>query len=157
MFNKNFTAISVHSKVMIPSLRQACCLLLAIAFTSVNFTNQTFIIKHRPVAPGWRVSRASVAMCTCTRVTCTCAQFVNLWVLMHGYTCISLLNISGSWKRQCQVCVLPACLLVLLPDQWRSSVWEQDFIWTCVQKSKPRSQVIPTSSFWSLAVCSPRR
>ena len=29
----------------------------------VNVTNQTFIIKHRPVAPGWRVSRSSVAMC----------------------------------------------------------------------------------------------
>ena len=28
----------------------------------VNVTNQTFIMKHRPVARGWR------AMCTCTRV-----------------------------------------------------------------------------------------
>ena len=30
--------------------------------------NQTFIMKHRPVAPGWRVSRTSLATCTCTRV-----------------------------------------------------------------------------------------
>ena len=28
----------------------------------INVTNQTFIMKHRPVAPGWRVSRTSVAM-----------------------------------------------------------------------------------------------
>ena len=34
----------------------------------VNVTNQTFIMKHRTVTPGWRVSRTSVAMCTCTRV-----------------------------------------------------------------------------------------
>ena len=34
----------------------------------ISVTNQTFIMKHRPVAPGWRVSRTSVAMCTCTRV-----------------------------------------------------------------------------------------
>ena len=25
-------------------------------------------MKHKPVAPGWRASRTSVAMCTCTRV-----------------------------------------------------------------------------------------
>ena len=34
----------------------------------INVTNQTFIMKHRPVAPGWRVSSSSVAMCTYTRV-----------------------------------------------------------------------------------------
>ena len=34
----------------------------------ININNQTFIMKHRPVAPGWRASRNSVAMCTCTRV-----------------------------------------------------------------------------------------
>ena len=33
----------------------------------INVTNQTFIMKHRPVAPGWRVSRTSVAMCTCNQ------------------------------------------------------------------------------------------
>ena len=31
-------------------------------------TNQTVIMKHRPVASGWRVSRTSVATCTCIRV-----------------------------------------------------------------------------------------
>ena len=30
----------------------------------INVTNQTFIMKHRPVAPRWRVSRSSVVMCT---------------------------------------------------------------------------------------------
>ena len=29
----------------------------------INVTNLTFIMKHRPVAPGWRVSRSSVAIC----------------------------------------------------------------------------------------------
>ena len=33
-----------------------------------NVTNQIFIMKHRPVAPGWTVSRIVVAMCTCTGV-----------------------------------------------------------------------------------------
>ena len=41
---------------------------LADAFSSVNVINQIFIMKHRPVAPGWRVSRTSVAMCTCIRI-----------------------------------------------------------------------------------------
>ena len=34
----------------------------------INVTNQTFIMKHRPVTPGWTVARTSVAMCTCTGV-----------------------------------------------------------------------------------------
>ena len=34
----------------------------------INVTNQTFIMKHRPVALGWRVTRTSIALCTCTRV-----------------------------------------------------------------------------------------
>ena len=41
---------------------------LANAFSSVNVTDQIFIMKHSPVAPGWRVSRTTVAMCTYTRV-----------------------------------------------------------------------------------------
>ena len=32
---------------------------LANAFSSINVTNQIFIIKHNPFAPGWRVSRSS--------------------------------------------------------------------------------------------------
>ena len=78
-----FTAISVHSMGIIPSLRQASYLLLANAFSSVNVTNQTFIMKHEPVVPGWRVAITSVALCTCTGVghklflelTWTCAEF----------------------------------------------------------------------------------
>ena len=34
----------------------------------INVTNQTFTMKHRPIVPGRRVTRTSVAMCTCTRV-----------------------------------------------------------------------------------------
>ena len=34
----------------------------------INVTDQTFTMQHRPVAPGWRVTRTSVAMCTCTTV-----------------------------------------------------------------------------------------
>ena len=34
----------------------------------VKVTNQTFITKHRPVTPGWRVSRTSVANIKCVRV-----------------------------------------------------------------------------------------
>ena len=51
----------------------------------INLFSQTFIIymplQHRPVGPGWRVSRTLVAMCTCTRadheflqLTWTCAD-----------------------------------------------------------------------------------
>ena len=50
-----------------------------------NFTNQTFIMRHRPVAPGWRVSRTSVAMCTCTRVG-----------HVPGQNCASVLRLSFS-------------------------------------------------------------
>ena len=81
----------------------------------INVTNQTFIMKHRPVAPGWRVSRTSVAMCTCTRVghnfnmqpKWTPAEFyVNLGVLMHWYTCKqSLLNTLGRAVEQLAVCL----------------------------------------------------
>ena len=59
-----FCTIYVHSMGIIPSLQQACCLLLANAFSSVSVTNQIFIMKHRPVAPELRVSRTSVDMCT---------------------------------------------------------------------------------------------
>ena len=45
------TAISVHSMAG------------QNAISLVNVTNQIFIMKHRPAAPGWRVSRTSVAMC----------------------------------------------------------------------------------------------
>ena len=52
----------------------------------INTTNQTFIMKHRPVAPGCRASRTSVAICTCTKVghyelmqsNWTPAEYVNL-------------------------------------------------------------------------------
>ena len=37
-------AISVHSMGIVPSLRQAYCLLLANTFSSVNVTNQTFFM-----------------------------------------------------------------------------------------------------------------
>ena len=41
---------------------------LEVLSDAINVTNQIFIMKHSPVAPGWRVSRTSVAMCTCTGV-----------------------------------------------------------------------------------------
>ena len=43
----------------------------------INIINQTFIMEHRPVTPGWRASRTSVAICT--RFMQTPAEFyVNL-------------------------------------------------------------------------------
>ena len=68
-------------------------------------------MKHRPVAPGWRVSRTSIDMCTCTRVghkfmqpKSTLAEFyVSLRVLMHWYTCIYLPNTLGSAVEQLAV------------------------------------------------------
>ena len=67
--------ISMLTKVNIPCTSHFCSLnrhnsftptsMLTIAgqrVSSVNVTNQTFIMKRRPVAPGWRVLRISVAI-----------------------------------------------------------------------------------------------
>ena len=87
---------------------------LANAFSSVNVTNQIFIIKHNPFAPGWRVSRTSVAMGTCTRVGhnfCNShgllLSFMSTYelVLMHLYTCKSLRNILGRVVEQLAGCL----------------------------------------------------
>ena len=77
----------------------------------VNVTNQTFIMKHRPVAPGWRVSKPSVATCSCTRVghiyathmdlCCVLCQLMNSDAL--AYTCKSPL---GRAVERFAVCVL---------------------------------------------------
>ena len=53
-------------------------------------------LQHRPVASWWRVSTASVAMCTCTRVSHNLCMSHGLllsfmWVMMHWHTCKSLL------------------------------------------------------------------
>ena len=73
----------------------------------INITNQTFIMKHRPVAPGWGASRTSVAMCTCTRVGHY--QFMQpKWTPAEFYvnsgnnrlTSISLTNVSVNHTYQ---------------------------------------------------------
>ena len=61
----------------------------------MNLFSQTFIIymplQHRPVAPGWRVSRTSVAMCTCTTVD---HEFLDLcWVLCQPMSSDALVHL----------------------------------------------------------------
>jgi len=70
-FHQNFIAISVHSIAIIPtipSLQQRCNVLPIASqqFSSIKVTNQTFIMKHMPVAEIEKNWRTSVAMCTCT-------------------------------------------------------------------------------------------
>ena len=67
----------------------------------ISVFNQAFIIymplQHRPVTPGWRVSRTFVQIhVQYQQPTWILAQFyVNLWVLMHWHTCKSRLNTLG--------------------------------------------------------------
>ena len=76
-----------------------------VCFHLSNVTNQTFLMKHRPVAPGWRVSRTSVYM---LQLAWTCAElYVNLLVLMH--TCKSLLNTLGRAIEQLVGCLAKQC------------------------------------------------
>ena len=114
-------------------------------------TNQTLIMKYRPVIPGWKVSRTSVAMCTYTRVghnLCNpngfLLSFVNLWVLIYLYTCKSLLNTIGRTVEQLAVC---------LARQAKVSSWDQSttvplkwlmIIWWDVKPGVSPSRIIRT-------------
>ena len=79
----------------------------------INLFNQTFRIyiplQHRPVTPGWRVSRTVFMYQSRPKflqLTRTPVEFyVNLWVLMHLYICKSLLNTLGRTVEQLAGCL----------------------------------------------------
>ena len=85
----------------------------------INVTNQTFIIKRKPVAPGWWVSRSSVAMCTCTRVGLHATQMDPCWASCQVMSSDALVHSLGRAVEQLAVC---------LAKQGKVSSWGQSTI-----------------------------
>ena len=70
---------------------------------AINVTNQTFMMKHRPVAPGWRVSKSWVAIVYiiyALQPKRTPAEFCQLMSIGTP-----LLNILGRAVEQLAVCL----------------------------------------------------